>query len=208
MLTWIGLARLASLTALPLLIVPQLPSRTFIVVMLLCGTCLVAMSVRYVRIAGCALLLAAWGLVNAQSLVNDTEWMSTRPAWFVVQIEEVKQDASRIRVRMLKAGNRIFFPPRFAWLSLQDNATAYCPGQSWQMRLRLRAVHARLNEENSTHNAFPWRIIPRCRGALSSNILCSLNAAGVGSIFSHRQHYEHLPAPATLEALALAFATI
>ncbi len=61
MLTWIGLARLASLTALPLLIVPQLPSRTFIVVMLLCGTCLVGMSVRYVRIAGCALLLAAWG---------------------------------------------------------------------------------------------------------------------------------------------------
>ncbi|KHE03073.1 competence protein ComEC [Pantoea stewartii] len=203
MLTWIGLARLASLTALPLLIVPQLPSRTFIVVMLLCGTCLVGMSVRYVRIAGCALLLAAWGLVNAQSLVNDTEWMSTRPAWFVVQIEEVKQDASRIRVRMLKAGNRIFFPPRFAWLSLQDNATAYCPGQRWQMRLRLRAVHARLNEGEFDAQRFAMANHTPVQGRIiKQHPVQSECSWRWQHIRGHRQHYEHLPASATLEALA------
>lgn len=75
MLTWILLARIAAITTLPLLVLPGLPSPFTIVVLLLSGVCLLALSHRRIRIAGVALLFTAWGLFNAQSLVKDTEMM-------------------------------------------------------------------------------------------------------------------------------------
>ncbi|WP_210453622.1 DNA internalization-related competence protein ComEC/Rec2 [Pantoea ananatis] len=203
MLTWILLARIAAITTLPLLVLPGLPSSFTILVLLLGGVCVIALSHRRIRIAGVALLFTAWGLFNAQSLVKDTEMMIAAPGKFDVQIEDVHQTHSRIRVRLLKVDDHILFPPRFAWLSLPDNASEYCPGQRGKMMLRLRAVHARLNEGAFDAQRFAMANHAPVQGRIVSQTIthasCSVRWR---FITHHRQQNGHLPASATLEALA------
>ncbi|NQS86558.1 DNA internalization-related competence protein ComEC/Rec2 [Pantoea allii] len=203
MLTWIALARIAAVSSLPLLLLPRLPPPLITVLLLLSGGCLMQLPHRYVRMTGVTLLLAAWSLFNAQSLVNDTEKMIARPAMFDVQIEDVHQTHSRIRVRLLKEGNQRFFPPRFAWLSVPGDSSEYCPGQRWKMMLRLRAVHARLNEGDFDAQRFAMANHAPVQGRIISQVITHPSCSWRWRfIHYHRQQNGLLPASATLEALA------
>lgn len=203
MLTWIVLARIATVTSLPLLILHRLPPPLIMVLMLLSAGCLLAFSHRYVRLTGVTLLLSVWGLFNAQSLVSDTEKMIARPAMFDVQIEDVHQAHARIRVRLLEEGGHRFFPPRYAWLSLPESRGEYCPGQRWKMLLRLRAVHARLNEGEFDAQRFAMANHTPVQGRIVSQVITQSSCSWRWRfIHYHRQQNGLLSASATLEALA------
>ena len=140
------IARIATLAALPLLFLPQLPSATGITALACTGMLLLWSPSAWLRMAAIALLLCSWMLGAARSAVTAIETASAAPATYSVRIDEVQQERRQIKVQLLKREGRYLFPPRFAWLSLGESEQVWCPGQRWSMQLSLRPVHAKLNE--------------------------------------------------------------
>ncbi|RPD96319.1 DNA internalization-related competence protein ComEC/Rec2 [Candidatus Pantoea deserta] len=146
MMTGTLLARIALISALPLLFLPRLPSALAILLMAIAGMLLLWTKIAWLPAAGVALLMLAWMLSAARSTVAAIETASAAPASYSVRIAEVRPDRQQIRVQLVRREGRYLFPPRFAWLSLRNNQQSYCPGERWSMLLSLRPVHAKLNE--------------------------------------------------------------
>lgn len=154
MLTWTALARITIIAALPLLVLPQLPAPGILLALFCAAVVLLQFRIQPIRIAGIALLLLVWMLHDARLIVDDIEKLTIKPQQFYVLVDEVRQENKQIKVRLLKEGDHFIFPPRFAWLSFDSDSQKYCPGQRWSMQLRLRAVHARLNEGEFDNQRF------------------------------------------------------
>lgn len=154
MLTWTALARITIIAALPLLVLPQLPAPGILLALFCAAVVLLQFRIQPIRIAGIALLLLVWMLHDARLIVDDIEKLTIKPQQFYVLIDEVRQENKQIKVRLLKEREHFIFPPRFAWLSFDSDSQKYCPGQRWSMQLRLRAVHARLNEGEFDNQRF------------------------------------------------------
>lgn len=146
MLTGILLARMAIVAALPLLILPTLPSGSMLIVMAMSALLALRAPYAWLRLAGTGGLLLVWALSAATSSLKDIETFSRAPATFQVRIDELRPERQQIRVQLISHAGRYLFPPRFAWLSTAQQTPAFCPGQRWVMSLKLRPVHARLNE--------------------------------------------------------------
>lgn len=114
MLTWIVLARLAVVATLPLLFIARLPSGGIILGLLLTGIVLLHSRPQSLRITGIALIFLAWATNDARLMVRDIEHHAERPATYSIRISELRKERKQIRVRLLKEGEKMLFPPRFA----------------------------------------------------------------------------------------------
>lgn len=203
MLTWTVLARLAIVATLPLLLIARLPSGEAIVALLFVGVALQHCPYQPARLTGIALLLLAWACHDARVMVQDIEQLSARPATFTLQINELRQERKQIRVRLLEEEGRMIFPPRFAWLYFDADPTIYCPGQRWTMQLRLRPVHARLNEGDFDAQRFALANNTPLQGRILKQDAVSERCDGRWRfIVGHRDRTREMPSRGTLEALA------
>jgi len=203
MLTWTVLARLAIVATLPLLLIARLPSGEAIVALLFVGVALQHCPYQPARLTGIALLFLAWACHDARVMVQDIEQLSARPATFTLQINELRQERKQIRVRLLEEEGRMIFPPRFAWLYFDADPTIYCPGQRWTMQLRLRPVHARLNEGDFDAQRFALANNTPLQGRILKQDAVSERCDGRWRfIVGHRDRTREMPSRGTLEALA------
>jgi len=203
MLTWTVLARLAIIATLPLLLMPHLPSGEVTGALLLAGLLLQHGSSLCVRLIAIALLLLAWACNDARLMVRDIEQLSARPAAFTVQISEVRTERKQMRVRLLTAQGRMIFPPRFAWIWFDADPEIYCPGQRWKMQLRLRPVHARLNEGDFDAQRFALANNTPLQGRILSQRVEEARCDGRWRFILKQRERNHATATqATLDALA------
>ncbi|WP_313652496.1 DNA internalization-related competence protein ComEC/Rec2 [Pantoea sp.] len=203
MLTWTVLARLAIIATLPLLLMPQLPSGAVTGCLLLAGLLLQHSEYPYVRLVAITLLLLAWVCNDARLMVRDIEQLSARPAAFTVQISEVRGERKQMRVRLLTRQDRMIFPPRFAWIGFDADPEMYCPGQRWTMQLRLRPVHARLNEGDFDAQRFALANTTPLQGHILSQSAEDRRCdARWQFILKQRERNRAMSTRATLEALA------
>ncbi|WP_312241491.1 DNA internalization-related competence protein ComEC/Rec2 [Pantoea sp.] len=201
--TWTGLAALTIVGALPLLFLPNLPGLPLLAGIAVIALMLIHFGSASVRLCGYGLLLLVWSLADGHQMSDAITRLIAQPQNAVVRIEDAHSAGSRIKVKLIKIDDRYLFPPLYAWLSLTEKENDYCPGQRWQMRLRLRALHARLNEGEfdaqrfalANHTPFQGRIISR-----------QLEDGGCSRreriIQHHQKAMQTLPAQSVLEALA------
>ncbi|MGK3140841.1 DNA internalization-related competence protein ComEC/Rec2 [Pantoea sp. C2G6] len=203
MLTWTVLARLAILATLPLLLIARLPAGEALIALLLTGIGLLHTPYHFMRLLGVSLLLLTWAGNDARLMVRDIEHFSARPGSYTLRISEVRKDRKQIRVRLLKEGDRLLFPPRFAWLYFDSDPAIYCPGQRWTMQLRLRPVHARLNEGDFDAQRFALATNTPLQGRILRQQVVNSDCDWRWQfILWHRARTQALPSHATLEALA------
>lgn len=203
MLTWTVLARLIIIATLPLLLIARLPAGEAIFALTIAGTGLLHCPYHPVRLIGISLLLLAWACNDARLMVRDIEHFSARPATYTIHINELRKERKQIRVRLVKEGDRMLFPPRFAWLYFDSDPGVYCPGQRWTMQLRLRAVHARLNEGDFDAQRFALANNTPLQGRIIRQTVVSDRCdARWRFIAWHHARTEAMASRATLEALA------
>ncbi|MCZ4058817.1 DNA internalization-related competence protein ComEC/Rec2 [Pantoea sp. LMR881] len=202
MLTWIALAQLTVLAALPLLLLPQLPSLSVLLALWGTGFGLLQFSQSTVRIVAVALLLLAWMLHDARQTVTDTERLA-KPGQFTVLIDEVRRNTKQIKIRLLKENSRYLFPPRFAWVAYENETADYCSGQRWIMHLRLRALHARLNEGEFDAQRFAFASYTPLQGRILKRTPLETRCDWRWHFIQrHDAQLAHLSQRATLKALA------
>lgn len=145
-ITWTTGAGIAILATLPLLLLPQIPSGITLAVLTLIAIFLLHRSHKAAVLAGITLLVACWAQGEARSLLNAMELLTRRPVDATVSVSAVDTRQNLLLVRLIRVDGRLQFPPMFVQISNVSDTENWCAGQRWHMRLRLRAVHGRLNE--------------------------------------------------------------
>ncbi len=202
-ITWTTGAGIAILATLPLLLLPQIPSGITLAVLTLIAIFLLHWSHKAAVLAGIALLVACWAQGEARSLLNAMELLTRRPIDAMVSVSAVDTRQNLLLVRLIRVDGRLQFPPLFVQISNVNNTENWCAGQRWHMRLRLRAVHGRLNEGGydlqrvrvANHMPLQGRIMHQQQ--MSER--CSLRATLVAR---YQAALAELKQPAILQALA------
>ncbi|ORM69255.1 DNA internalization-related competence protein ComEC/Rec2 [Pantoea rwandensis] len=201
--TWIVLARAVILAALPLTILPQIPSTGTIAMIGAGGLIAGLISRPMLRVIGIALLLLAWMLAEARQVLNAIETLTAAPAEVTLRITEVKPASQQITAQIIRVGDRYQFPPIFATISTTSSEPPFCVGQRWQMKLRLRAVHGRLNEGGFDAQRFALANHTPLQGRIISQHAESLHCSTRSQLIDyHSPVLKGLQQPAILEALA------
>ncbi|WP_380181427.1 ComEC family protein [Kalamiella sp. sgz302252] len=131
---------------LPLCWLPALPG-TYIDFLIITLAALLLTTQRFwLREVAIVLLLFVWAVIPARELLKQTTFLSARPVEAIAQIEQLQTQQQRLKIRIVSAEGKTLFPPVYALLNSQGLKQTLCPGQRWRMMLKLRPVHARLNE--------------------------------------------------------------
>lgn len=201
-----SLSRLSMWTiiaALPLTFLSQLPDAKYDWVLMVTGTIFLACRQQWLKEGAILLLLFLWMITPGRELVRQIHFLSARPLEATVIIDQVQPLTERMRVRIVQAAEQPFFSPIYAQLSLKNIPQKFCGGQRWKMRLRLRPVHARLNEGGFDSQRFALaNSMPLTGKILSMQPVNSSCGWREKIIESRRQKYDGLPWQAVISALA------
>lgn len=129
----------------PLLFIPQIVSLPVLSTVLLLALLLLITRSKYLHYYGVALFFFFISQFTAHGLVSTITAWSERTVSAEVRVSEVQELNGRIRVSLTKVEGQWRFPVYDVWIGNID-ASQYCLGQHWLMRLRLRPVHSLLNE--------------------------------------------------------------
>ncbi|AXF76216.1 ComEC family protein [Erwinia tracheiphila] len=199
-----SLSRLAMwviIATLPLNMLPHLPDAKYDWWFIAGAMVLRSARARWLRELAIPLLLFIWVVSPARILLQQTEAFTARPLEATVQIEHVQSE--RMTLRVVRVSDKMIFPPVRATVSLPDHDVSFCAGQRWKMRLKLRVVHARLNEGGfdsqkfSVANAVPMN--GKILAFQSINTDCGLRHH---IIVKSKENYGNLAWHAILSALA------
>ncbi|WP_336777183.1 DNA internalization-related competence protein ComEC/Rec2 [Pantoea sp. USHLN256] len=207
-ISWIVLARMMIVSALPLGVLPQIPETSVIVAIAGFALLLGVTPNGLLRIMGVGLLLLSWAMVEARHMVNTIELLAAAPIEATVRITEVREEKQQLTAQILRVGDRYQFPPVFVTLNNAALIQSFCSGQRWKMKLKLRPVHGRLNEGEfdiqrfamSNHMPLQGRII----GQQSESLSCSWRTALINY---HWPAFATLQHPAIIQALAFGIRT-
>lgn len=188
---------------LPLSFLPRLPGAVCSV-LVLCFALLLALSGR--RVARHIALILVFFIAAAsagRTMLTQTEQLTQARVKTDIRVEAVQPDGKTIRARLLRFQGRILFPPLYASLRVQPQATAFCAGQRWQMQLALRPVHAQLNEGGfdrqryalANHTPLTGRVV----SAVVTDATCSLRDKVTGVM---KKNTANLSRQALISALA------
>ncbi|ERK18506.1 putative hydrolase of the metallo-beta-lactamase superfamily [Pantoea sp. AS-PWVM4] len=202
-ITWIVLARLMMLAALPLGLIPDLPGNDILWAMGASALLLSLQPLPWLRLVGVTLLLMTWALAEARQMVSTIDQLTQAPVNAIVRITDVRQDNKQLTVQLLQINGRYQFPPLFATLNHNGEGEPFCSGQRWRMQLRLRAVHARLNEGEFDAQRFALAQHKPLQGVIAArqvlNPTCSWRARLINY---HLPAFAVMQAPAIVQALA------
>lgn len=145
MVTLPGFCLSAIAGILPLLWLSAIPELTTIILLLVAVLCLAAFRSQALRYPTIAMICGCWGLLAAkESLMPYENWIQKPIAAEVVVTRT--DGAKNHELQIVQAANKYFFPPVGVVLRGVYLSESICPGQKWQMTLRLQPVHGQLNE--------------------------------------------------------------
>ena len=201
-----SLSRLSMWTivaALPLTLLSRLPSCAYDWIFMGSGIALLACRQRWLKEGAILLLLFLWAITPGRELVRQTDFLSSGPVKARVIIDQVQPRAERMRVKIIRAAEQPFFSPVYAQLSLKGVAQKFCSGQRWNMRLRLRPVHASLNEGGFDSQRFALANSMPLTGKILNMEPVSSSCSWREQIMARsREKYNTLPWQAVISALA------
>ncbi|WP_313688672.1 DNA internalization-related competence protein ComEC/Rec2 [Pantoea sp.] len=201
--TWIVLAGLMIPAALPLGFLPQLPGNGILAVIAVAALLLRLQPLPSLRIAAPALLLMLWALAEARQMTDSIDLLTRAPVNAIVRVTDVREDNKQLKIQLLQIDGRYQFPPLFATLSDNGEGEPFCAGQRWQMQLRLRPVHARLNEGEFDLQRFAVAQHTPLQGTIirrqEVNKSCSWRSR---LIHYHLPAFAQMESPAIVQALA------
>ncbi|WP_034941164.1 ComEC family protein [Erwinia mallotivora] len=142
-----SLSRLAMWTiiaTLPLCFLPNLPVERYDPFITASALLLSSSRIKACQETAIVLLLFLWAISPARTLLQQTKNLTVSPQQALIQIEQLQSE--RIKIRILRVADRLVFPPVYASVKMPEKSPSFCIGQRWNMKLRLKAVHANLNE--------------------------------------------------------------
>lgn len=142
----ISIAWITPASLVPLLFLPSLPGPLFLLFTAVIAVVFLQSSYRLLWIIAWSGLIFCWGATVARQQLQQIEELTLLPVNALVRVTATENSRQRIRVSIVKTGQKIRFPVLSAWIPAGDSVANFCVGQRWEMRLRLRAVHSQLNE--------------------------------------------------------------
>jgi len=198
-----SMAGLAIAAALPLMLLPQIPSRSTLIILAMVALLLLHLPANAAVLTAVALLLLCWTLGEARSLLNSVSQLTKAPVEAIVSVSAVYPQQKQLLVQLRRIDERLQFPPLFVQINNISAEENWCAGQRWRLRLRLRAVHGRLNEGGfdlqrmmvANHTPLQGRILQRQPVTEQCGLRAALMAQANTMLAGLKQ-------PAILQALA------
>lgn len=136
---------------LPLLVLPQLPDGLATLLVVLPLLLLLRLKLIACQFIGWCALGFLWAVYNAGGLVQQVERLSrgseVTAIVQVVSASPLTPAASKQTLMRIEQVNERWLTPAIAFTTVwQPGAPGLCAGQRWQLRLKLRPVHGKLNE--------------------------------------------------------------
>ncbi|MGB9098303.1 ComEC family protein [Erwinia sp.] len=144
-----SLSRLAMwviIASLPLTFLSRLPAARYDLWLILPSLYLVMQRQRWMKDIAVCVLLFLWAVMAARSLSEQIVTLSAKTLTTTTTIDSVLHNSQRLKLRIVSVAGQRLFPPVYALVSSKELSESFCSGQRWQMTLKLRPVHARLNE--------------------------------------------------------------
>ncbi|MEM6159815.1 ComEC family protein [Erwinia sp. P6884] len=199
----VRLAIAAIAAALPLNVLTHLPPVGYNLGILCVAGALLIAGQRATTDIAVVLLLFLWSVEAGRQTEKQIALFSSGPVTAEVRIEQILPQSERVKVRIVSRAGKPVFPPVFALLSGQKFSDAVCRGQRWRMTLRLKPVHARLNEAGFDAQRFAIATRTPLAGRMSVPVLLNPACSWRDRIISSsRKNYGELPWQAPISGLA------
>lgn len=130
----------------PLTLLPKLPAVSDDLWLIVPALALFQLRWRWTTDLSLILLLFLWAIIAARTLTEQINALEGKTPDVTVGVETVLADTQRVKLRIVSVAGKIVFPPIYATVSTQGINQALCRGQRWQAMLKLKPVHASLNE--------------------------------------------------------------
>ncbi|QHM70478.1 ComEC family protein [Mixta intestinalis] len=196
------LALMSAVGTLPLLFLAYLPDINFLLLMLGVALLSLAQPIRILHYIGICGLFSVWALLAAQQALAPLAVLTRIPVVVTAEIVQVLGEKERLIVRIRQYGNEILFPPLYANIANSRVQQIWCAGQRWEMSLRLRPVHGRLNEGSFDAQRFALANSMPLQGTLLAAKAITQRCSVHHHLVSQaQQQYQHLPWHSVMTAL-------
>ncbi len=202
----ITLTRLAGCVVagtLPLLVLPRLPGAGFDLLTIPALLVLTAVRRPVCQLLVLTLLFSVWSVNAGRSMLDQATMLTREPVTVEVVVDRLHPDGNSARVRLLRHHGRWIYPPLYARIILPPAVQQWCAGQHWLMTLRLRPVHAQLNQGGFDLQRFAVANAQPLTGKALSASLSSARCSWRATLMAAAQaDYRSLPWAALITALA------
>ncbi|QKJ86609.1 Competence protein ComEC [Paramixta manurensis] len=130
---------------IPLHFLPELPAMRHVWTMIIAVLLLIALPWSFTRFIALVLLFFLWAVSEAKQMQYQIGVFSAQTVSVEVRIESMDGE-NKTRIKLMRYAGQPVYPPLYADIYDLKTSSALCAGQRWRMALRLRPVHARLNE--------------------------------------------------------------
>ena len=131
---------------LPLIFLPQLPEARYDGWIILGALGLLRLCRCWAKDLAILMLLFLWAVMAGRTLLDQVDLLSQGTPDALIKIESVLNQSERLKIKLLKVNGKEIFPPVQALINVKQNKSHFCRAQKWSAKLKLRPVHARLNE--------------------------------------------------------------
>lgn len=196
------MALLVTLATLPLLFLAQLPEVNHLNGMLIVALVLLMLPQRLLRSMGIVGMLMVWALLAAQQSIEPIVKLSAGIINARTEITHVLHEKGRLTVKIVEHDHQRLFPPVYASVTPEKFEETWCAGQRWEMALRLRPVHGRLNEGGFDAQRFALANVTPLQGRLLSARVLDSRCSWRQRLMTYAQRqYQHLPWQGVMDAL-------
>ncbi|CDG17275.1 putative recombination protein with metallo-hydrolase domain [Xenorhabdus doucetiae] len=141
---------------LPLLFLAELPRQKVIQYLIFLAFCLLFFPYKTTRLISLGLLAFILGCWHAHQILSEITYFSETSRTATVMVDSVSLESitnetkendkkARYRIRLIESNGKYIFPALYASVSW-DSQELLCAGQKWQVTMKLRPVHAQLNQ--------------------------------------------------------------
>ena len=189
---------------LPLTVIPHIPGYQYDVIAFISALFLLrCCSSTAIVFAALVLLTSLWPLNYARLVQHQIELLSQGTTTVTVQIDNILPGEERAKIRLLRQNGKLLLPPIYAIVRIAELKQPLCPGQRWEMDVRLRPVHARLNEGGFDRQRFMLANHTPLTGKIMSAKLYEPGCSWRYQVMTAtRQNYSHFPWQGVISALA------
>ncbi|MDX7988256.1 ComEC family protein [Xenorhabdus sp. 12] len=151
----LNLASLAIiLGVLPLLFVVEIPDKKLLQYLTALAFFLLFFPYKSIRIVSLGLLTFIFGCWHAHKILSEIAYFSETSQTAVVAIDSISLENTvtednkkrRYRIRIVESNGKYIYPALYASVTWNSPEVRLCSGQKWQVIMKLRPVHAQLNE--------------------------------------------------------------
>nr|WP_154325132.1 ComEC family protein [Pantoea sp. 201603H] len=191
------------LGTLPISVLPVLPTEQQMCLLAIAVVLLWLTPWQISRSLALCLMMFIWSATSAQQVLTSITALTRQPIVAEVKLGSFTKDNERMSVRLIRVNQRIIFPPLYVTLNNVRLDAELCAGQRWLMTLRLRPIHARLNEGEFDRQRFSLARNSPLTGRIVEAKQLSADCGWRQRIITKAQaQYQHRPWHSILTALA------